>query len=127
MSFIAMSCPCSSAPASDSLRRPALSTSSSRGSAYKKSGRGSASDSASESKLVVLRAQRAVNVVQMLFTVDRARQVERGASFCPDLRQHRVAQRLHLPVGLLGEPKRKLRRIARREGQTERLGRSVHR
>src|SRR5258708_34971663 len=69
--------------------------------------------------------QRALDVVQMLLAMDRAGQVEAGLDPV-DRRQQLVAQRRDLPIGLLGEPQREPRRVARRKCQAERLGRLIY-
>src|SRR6266513_1267297 len=48
--------------------------------------------------------QLALDLVQMLLTMDRARQVERRRAGRADLREHPVAERLDLSVRLLREP-----------------------
>src|SRR5207245_9431473 len=68
-----------------------------------------------------------LDLVQMLLAVVPARQVERRRALGLDLREHRVAQRPHLPVGLLGDAERELRREARWQREAERLGRLVRR
>src|SRR5437868_8267316 len=72
-------------------------------------------DEGEEEDLSALRGQPqlAVDLVQVLLPMDGARQVERRPARRTDLREHLIAERLHLAIRLFGQPERKLRRIAR--------------
>src|SRR5207253_8471673 len=74
-----------------------------------------------------LAAELLLDLVEVLLAVDSAGQVERVSSGGPDLRQHRIAQRLHFSVRLLGKPERQVCRVTRAKREANGFGRRVHR